>query len=317
MTETLEAGGRKVNASYAWAMSRPAPAASRAVAILDFLVAHPTEPFSLSQIARANEMNLASASTVLAVLADAGYVVRHPSSKMFSLGPLLVAAGHATLERYPVIDVARDEIRRISAEFGVELLLTVPAGGDIVAVARSGRPDPTGLEVGRRIPLVPPLGAVFVAWASDEEVDDWVRRAANGQEAEVDWYRTILESTRSRGFSVTIQSSTSRDVIREGVARAIGDRGPSGRKALHAAVTGLGHGAYHLQDLSDPGPYRVRMIAAPVFDADMRVVLAITLLDFQVELSAMDIAAWGKRLRDVGMVVTRAVRGERPATTFS
>ena len=61
----------------------------------------------------------------------------------------------------------------------------------------------------------------------------------------------------------------------------------------------------------------MRMIAAPVFDADQRVILAITLLDFQVPLSALDIAAWGKRLRDVGMVVTRGTRGERPSTVFA
>jgi DNA-binding IclR family transcriptional regulator len=298
-------------------MGRPAPAASRAVAILDFLIAHPTEPFSLSQIARANRMNVASASTVLTVLTDAGYVVRHPSNKMFVLGPLLVAAGHATLEQYPAIDVARDEIRRMSSEFGVELLLTVPAGGDIVAVARAGRPDPTGLEVGRRLPLVPPLGAIFVAWEGEQAVDEWVRRAGGDREDEIDWYRRILESTRSRGFSVTIRPSNSRDVISEAVAAAIDDPSPSKRNALHAAFAGPDHGAYHLSDLSEPGPHHVRMIAAPVFDADQRVILAITLLDFQVPLSAFDIAAWGKRLRDVGMVVTRGTRGERPSTVFA
>src|SRR5580704_9415796 len=128
-------------------MVRPAPAALRATQILDFLVAHPTQGFTLSQIARANDMNVATARTVLAVLTDAGYLVRHGSSRTFALGPLLVAAGNAALERYPAVDVARKEINRVSREFGVELLLTVAAGDDIVAVARAGRVHPHGIDV--------------------------------------------------------------------------------------------------------------------------------------------------------------------------
>ena len=153
-------------------MVRPAPAALRATQILDFLIAHPTQGFTLSQIARANDINVATARTVLAVLTDAGYVVRQGSNRTFGLGPLLVAAGSAALERYPAVGVAREEINRVSREFGVELLLTVAAGNDIVAVARAGRAHPRGIDVGRRVPLIPPLGAVFTAWSSEEEIEN-------------------------------------------------------------------------------------------------------------------------------------------------
>jgi hypothetical protein len=44
-------------------MVRPAPAASRATEILDHLVFHPTEGFTLSQIARARQMHVATGAT--------------------------------------------------------------------------------------------------------------------------------------------------------------------------------------------------------------------------------------------------------------
>ncbi len=298
-------------------MVRPAPAASRAISLLDYLIAHPTRSFTLSQLARANDMNVASARTVLAVLTDAGYVVRSGTDRTYSLGPLLVAAGQATLERYPAIGVARQEMEELSRSFGVELLLTVVAGEDIVAVARSGRPDPRGLEVGRRVPLVPPLGAVFVAWGSEAELDDWARRAGGGRRGESAWYRQVLATTRQRGYSVTVQGATRPDEVAAAVAAAADRPGHSARQALGDVVSRLGHGAYHLDDLSAPGQHLVRMIAAPVFDADLRVVLAISLLDLPEPLTAVDIETWGTRLRDVGIVVTRRTRGEVPPATFS
>ena len=86
---------------------RPAPAAWRAVQILELLTTHAVDSFSLSEIARRLSLNVASTHTVLAVLEEAGYVVRHPTRKTYGLGPSLVAAGDAALRRYPAIDAAR------------------------------------------------------------------------------------------------------------------------------------------------------------------------------------------------------------------
>jgi DNA-binding IclR family transcriptional regulator len=291
-------------------MVRPAPAALRATQILDFLVAHPTRGFTLSQIARANDMNVATARTVLAVLTDVGYLVRQGSSRTFALGPLLVAAGAAALERYPAVEVAREEIERVSREFGVELLLTVAAGDDIVAVARSGRAHPRGIDVGRRVPLVPPLGAVFTAWSSEEEIENWAERAGDGDPAETVRYRRILESTAIRGYSVALRVPRSDDIVSDAIA-AVADH-PGDRGEFQRAASGLARVNYHLEDLDGDEPYRVLMIAAPVFDPESRTLLAISLFDLPGPLSATEVDIWGARLRDLGLGVTRATRGEPP-----
>jgi DNA-binding IclR family transcriptional regulator len=293
-------------------MARPAPAASRAVDILSYLIAHPTQSFTLSELARQLRMNMASAHTVLAVLTAAGYVVRHPVRKTYALGPLLVAAGQAALERYPVIDVARDEIRRLSRQHGVELLVTAPAGDEIVALVRVGPRHPRGLEVGRRVPLVPPLGSVFVAWASADDEESWLGRAGSGARREdMARYRRSLDTVRKRGYSVALQPGAG-DAFRDAIAEIAERPTDAARRSLDEIIGELGHGNYHLDDMDAARTFNVAMIAAPVFDAEGRAVLALTISDFPRPLGRDEIVTWANRLRDAGLVVTRQTHGHVP-----
>ncbi len=59
------------------------------------------------------------------------------------------------------------------------------------------------------------------------------------------------------------------------------------------------------------------MIAAPVFGSEGEVTLALTLLGFDVPLVGVEIAAYGERLRDLGLVITRRTRGRVPGLVTS
>ena len=120
-------------------MGRPALAAGRAIEILTFLAARPTESFTLTEIAEQLDLSLASCHASMKVLSDAGYVSRHPVHKSYELGPALVAVGHAALERHRAIDLARDEVRRLADDLGLEAIASVPIGDDLVVLARAGR----------------------------------------------------------------------------------------------------------------------------------------------------------------------------------
>ena len=120
-------------------MSRPALAASRALDILNFMAAHPTEAFSLSELVEHLGVNFASCHAILTVLTKDGFLERHPKHRTYSLGPALVAIGHAALESQPAIDIARDEARDLAQQLDLEVLLTARTGGDLIALARAGR----------------------------------------------------------------------------------------------------------------------------------------------------------------------------------
>jgi DNA-binding IclR family transcriptional regulator len=272
-------------------MSRPAPAATRALRILDFLAAHPTESFTLSEMAKHLDLSLGSAHAVLNAMTEAGYLVRHPSHKTYRLGPSTIAVGHAAVESHPIIDIARDEMRRIAQELDLECMASVPLGDELVMVARAGRPRPGGplAMVGARLPLVPPLGTMYVAWSEPEEIEAWLARADPTEPRErIARYREVLASARALGYSVGILV----DGRAEAVAPVEGD------------PTQL--------DLDPDTAYTVTYIAATAFDESGRVALVINLDGFRALLQPRAIIDIAARLTHAADAVTRAAHGRLP-----
>src|SRR5262245_58621931 len=123
-------------------MARPAPAATRALAILDLLAANPDDVFTLAELGKRLDLSAGSAHAIVNAMAEAGYLVRHPTNRSYSLGPAVVAIGNAALDRHPVIAAARDEMKRLADDFDAECMASMPVGDEIVIVGRAGRPHP-------------------------------------------------------------------------------------------------------------------------------------------------------------------------------
>jgi DNA-binding IclR family transcriptional regulator len=273
-------------------MSKGVPAAARTLAILDFLAAHPTEAFTLSELARELDISSGSAHALLTAMADAGYLVRHPSHKTYRLGPSTIAVGHAALESHPAIEIARDEMRRVADDLDLECLASAPLGDETVVVARAGRSHPGRplSRVGERRPLVPPLGTMYVAWSGPEAIEHWLARAdPSGTPDREDRYRQILESARALGYSVGI-----------------------GRDSGIAAVAPVADNPAHL-DLDPDVRYDVAYIAASTFDERANVALVLNLDGFRVPLSPEEITKSSRRLLDAANVITRGIHGRLPA----
>jgi DNA-binding IclR family transcriptional regulator len=294
-------------------MARPALAAARTVAVLDFLAAHPTESFTLSELSRRLGINGASAHAVLTELTDAGYLVRHPQHKTFRLGPVVIALGHAALESHPAVDVARDEMKRLATELDLECEASAAVAGEMVALGRAGprRPGWSGPAVGQRLPLVAPVGAVFMAWAPPTAVDGWLARV--GGERERARYRRSLDVVRARGYSVALRVAAERAVGRA-LARLADEPGAGiERDALARLVGDLGHDDYQLVETEAPVSFAVTSIAAPVFGPHGEVALALALLGFRGSLTGDDVRVHGERVRDSALLVTRETHGRPDA----
>ncbi len=280
--------------------------------MLNFFAAHPAEEFTLSDIAGRLDINLASAHALLAVLVDAGYASRHPRLRTFTLGPSVVALGTAALERHPAIDLARDAARDLSADLDLEVAVTAVAGDDIVFLARAGSHRARGIavHVGQRVPLVPPLGAVFMAWADEQRIGDWLATVA-GSGPRVD-LAAVLTGVRARGYSVALELDVRRglgDALTH-LADAPFDAGLRG--TIDDLVIELGRSEYQVADLDSRRTYDVSMIAAPVFGHDGEPVVALTLLGFEPGQTLARVCAHGERLRDAALVITKQTKGHIP-----
>lgn len=289
-------------------MAGSAPAVARTVALLDFLAARAPEAFTLSELARRLGLNKSTTHAMLTTLADAGYVARHPVEKSYTLGPALVALGEAAALS-PSVDIAqyaRDEMRAIADEFGVQCVASKITGAEIVIIAHTGAREPLGqhLAVGQRLPFVPPLGTVFVAWSSPTEIDAWLLRLGPGaKKAELARYRHAIETVRARGFSIGLEADA-----RQELGRAVAERDPD----LERIIEELGHQEYILLELERSVSYRLSMVAAPVFGPDGTVIMAIAMFGFRAPLDASELTRAGDRVLIATRAVTDAIHGREP-----
>lgn len=295
-------------------MARPALSGSRTIEILNFLTAHAGQAFTLTELAKRLDINLASAHAVLAAMTDAGYLVRHPVHKTYELGPLLIPIGRAAQERHRVVDIARAQLEILADELEVEGLVVGATSDELVILERVGRPLPHGMvtTVGQRIRIVPPLAALFAAYSPEPTVEEWLLRSPDEGRAAHDKLRSILDESRKRGFSVGLET-----VDRRRMARALRDLQESpgdekARTALEETVTGLSRVDTVLADIDPAASYDVAHIAGAVFDQHGAVTLALYLLGFSAPLSGVEVASIGQQLARVGMSVTRASAGAVP-----
>ncbi|WP_170861031.1 IclR family transcriptional regulator [Trujillonella endophytica] len=274
----------------------------RAVSVLTFLAAHSGEEFSLSELARRLELSKATCHAVLASLADAGFVLRHPGRSTYRLGPGLIALGRAAEESLGVVDVARDEMRALATRLNAACLATAVVGEEIVVVstANAGAPLSVVVPVGQRLPLVPPFGTVFLAWAAPEAIDRWLRRLdSDASEEEVDRLRRAVADIRRRGYIAALQPAS-------GDAAAVGPDALAGTLATEDdALVRLGGAA----------PFRISYVVAPVFGPDATVALALTLVGLPEQLPATELSTYARELTTAAARVTEAIHGRVPART--
>ena len=294
-------------------MSRPALSADRALAVIDLLTRRPSERFTLSELVRDTGVNGASLHALLAVLERRGYVQRHPVHRTYGLGPALVAAGTVALDQLAGIREARHELDTLSASLDLEVVLTAPAGAEIVVVGRAGHDSAFGesLRVGRRLPLVPPFGTVFLAWSTDDEIEQWLARARPALSAEeVDAQRRSIASVRARGYAVALESGARRAF---GSAVTGADRtGPDEAAGLDDLLAQLAHGRYQLDTLDEGGTYEVAMVAAPIFDAQGRVIAAIAASGFPPAIGAGELRRVADEVRGRATIITKRTHGRVP-----
>ncbi|MHB8511589.1 MAG: IclR family transcriptional regulator [Actinomycetota bacterium] len=285
-------------------MARNAPAVDRAVVVLNLLAAHPGEKFTLSEIARDLSLNKATLHAILAALTRSGYIVRDPIQKSYGLGPALIALGTAALHAYPATDCAVPEMRALADELSIDVVASAAIGDEIVILEHAGTPRPFGIYVqpGQRIPLVPPLGTVFVAWSGNEAIERWLGKLGSKTES-IKRNRAALASVRARGYSVGLERES-----QIGIVEALGRKRP----ALEERVQGMRTEEYALTELDPSASYRLNHIGAPVFGPSSEVALALFLIGFQGRLSAKQVGQVASRLLKASERVTKAIHGRPP-----
>lgn len=295
-------------------MSRPGLAASRSIDIIEFLALFPERGFTLTEIVRATGINIASCHAVLTRLTERGYLTRSEDEKHYSLGYSLIAIGHAASKSQPLVARAAQAAQDLWRELDVPVLLSAVVGEEILAVLslEDSQDRSPGMWVGERLPLVPPLGAPFLAWASDEVVEAWIaRRASPPDESLSREWRRNLELTRQRGYQIGLRSSRVSSIGSLMAEMASGSHSGDYKDELSRFVNSLDHYEPQPETLRDDEEYDVMMIAAPIFDQHGVAAFNLSFGGFPNRLSGAMVASYGERLTRTCLEIMRVDRSQR------
>lgn len=294
-------------------MARPALSATRSLDVLDYLSQFPGRAFTLSEIARAVDVNLASCHAVLSALVARGYLRQSPKGRLYALGPALVALGETALNSQPLIARARQAAEQLFDEFGAPVLASTVIGEEIVGllcIGESSGRNP-GLRVGERLPLIPPIGAPFLAWAPEAEVEAWIARSPAAQKpGAAEAWRKTLALTRKRGFQVTLGPRNAPHIA-DMMAEMATDRRPGSYKAnLSSLLDALDLHMPQPETIEPEELYDVVLIAAPLFDEGGAAVLNLCLGGFADKLSGAEVARYADQLVRTCLEIMRAERAQ-------
>jgi DNA-binding IclR family transcriptional regulator len=285
---------------------RPSPQTDRVVAVLNLLAESADSGATLSEIARRLDINRATCVHMLAALEGAGYLVRDPVDRRYHLGPALVGPGVVAARRYPALGAAREEMNQLTRTLARACFAFVRDGNHARLAHYTWdlrRPAPA-LRVGDLVPLTPPLGAVFIAWAESAEVDDWLARAPSTTRDDGQ-LRTALSAVRELGYVVELQPGPAllQELVRIVQQQPDGpavDRPRGAVSGLHEFIAGT---------IVDDRQYAISSISVPVFDGDGRVSLALNLVGSDESLTGVAV----RRLAAAVVAAAGRIRGATDA----
>ncbi len=287
----------------------------RVLDVLSFLGAHPTESFTLAEIARHLGLSNGSAHRVLTTMTESRFLSRNDKHKTYSLGIALVALGRAAVEKHRGIEIARREIARLAQELNAQCSVTAIADGELLLVAKEGAPlSYDGLhQVGERTPLILPIAIGHLAWGSEEMVESHLASATPylGRALRKHTLAAIA-AIRNRGYAMAANGPAMQALRQSFAAPGARKRDEPFRRAMRAAMSILSEEELQLLHIPARSSTGLRYIAAPVFSPDGSVSLELVITGLPSNLGAREIERCAERLCAAAAVVTGEVHGRYP-----
>jgi len=127
----------------------------RAISLLREVARHNEQGIPLSRLARKTGLHVATAHRLLSALAQEGFLMHDPRSKLYHLGIELFVLGSAA-RQFALRDHFRTALERIASETGDTVFLLIRSGNDFLCIDRIEGQFPIRtipLDIGIRRPL--------------------------------------------------------------------------------------------------------------------------------------------------------------------
>lgn len=160
-------------------------------------------------------------------------------------------------------EMARRDIEALAAEFKADCSVLAKVGSDVVFVLTANHSDGVhATSVGHRVPLVPPLGSIFLHNAAQSEVDDWLARVPRQSKTTAEEFLDNLGKVRERGYSLSLMPEGSVDRISLMTDYSSSERLPEHEREIQKMIADTAE--LYEPDLEDGQAYDLHSIVVPV-----------------------------------------------------
>ena len=209
-------------------------------------------------------------------------------------------------------DLARPHMETLARDLDVECFAGAVVGEDMVLVARAGDLEPDAMHgyIGQRVPLEPPMGTAFVAWAPESAQQAWFERLGPDAAPEtVSALRKTLDDVRRANYSVG-RGQRWHSRAAQVLLQSPDEKRDETATAMHELIQNLP------PDYESPAVDAddVRTVSTPVFGRDGSVVLVLSVTVGGRRARAIDLDATVARMRAAADAITAALTGELPAS---
>lgn len=249
------------------------PPTDRVIAIVELLLAA-EDGAPLSEISERLGLNRATCAAVLGALEHHGWVERD-QARAYHAGAGLVPVADAILARVPIVEGARELLRRLTDATGLAASLSRVAADHTSLVASYGRHRPGAGDL-TRLPIFPPFGAVVMAFRTAAERRDWLANTPDAATRE--HLEQFLSTVRTEGVGIW-RLDDAMEQVNEAIRTMSTATGRTDLPQLSQVLLRIGRG-YLAADLDHPGLLPVSYMAAPVLGRDGRP-------QFEVELHVL------------------------------
>lgn len=220
----------------------------------------------------------------------------------------VAASGGVPSERLRKVDLARPEMERLAEALDARCIATARVDDEhliVTASAGGANTSAAATLVGQRLPLVPPTGAAFMAWADPATIEDWLLQV---DDASRDGHRQRLVAVRRRRCSVGLLNDAQR-VFAAKLDRLAEAPGSVSSDDLRGLASGL---AYDPIELAGGILGEIRIISAPVFGAAGDVQLVLSVYGFANPTDAGEIEHHIRRVLEAADRATARLGGTIP-----
>jgi flavin reductase (DIM6/NTAB) family NADH-FMN oxidoreductase RutF/DNA-binding IclR family transcriptional regulator len=227
----------------------------------------------------------------------------------FSTGPLVAAAERDTLQAVGLAEAVREEIETLAARLSAECALLASTGRDsvYVAVANYSLNRRGSSRLGFHVPIVPPMGALFVGQPGSPDDETWLSRLGRCDESVREAARERLARVRERGWSICLCNGHEKADLEEGIELYTNPhRTPEQERRLLALVQATS-ALHEPAEILDDQRYDVLHISAPVHDADGQVALVVRLSELPRGMDGRLIRDCAKRLQETAAAIGRRI----------